>query len=35
MKHTKDNKPTISRQGTAQVMLQIGSYPNNYLILKE
>ena len=30
MKHTtyKDNKPTISRQGTAQVMLQIGSCQN-------
>ena len=24
----KDNKPTISRQGTAQVMLQIGSCQN-------
>jgi len=28
MKHTKDNKPTISRQGTAQVMLQNGSCQN-------
>ena len=31
----KDNKPTISRQGTAQVMLQIGSCQNNYLIIKK
>ena len=33
MKHTKIIKPTISGQGTAQVMPQIGSYWNNYLII--
>lgn len=34
MKHTKTIKPTISGQGTAQVMLQIGSYQNKHLIAK-
>lgn len=33
MKHTKTIKPTISGQGTARVMLQIGSCQNNYLII--